>query len=214
MKLHGMIPDSAVRHEARDTSSLIFKEGTREYHLRGAVCWPVMVSGQYMGAALVGGLDVVKNRVVVVAEMTFASIETIMDHERGIITAAGVGQWFNQVWTTFYCHRFFVEDGAAGQHDRYAVEVRASSNIQPQPRFKLVAPMVSYYPVIQQYLNAKRLIYPKDGLVHQLIMQTIAVGPDQATTHPVIRALGVMLAGFMAFPWRNGDVPFVHEAFG
>lgn len=214
MKLSGIIPDSAVRHEGRDTSSLIYKDGTREFHLRGAVCWPVMVSGQFVGAALVGGLDVVKNRVAVLCETTFASIDTIMDHERGTIAAAGVGQWFNQVWTTFYAHRYFVEAGANGQHDRYAVEVRASSNIQPQPRFKLVDPMESYYPVIQQYLNAKRVIYPKDGLCHQLVMQAIAAGPDAKTTHPVIRALGVMLAGFMTFPWRLGDVPFENQAFG
>jgi hypothetical protein len=205
MKLHGIIPEGAVRNEDRDTSSLIYKDYVKEFHLRGGVCWPVMVSGQYIGCALVGGLDVEKNRVAVLCEITFATVDTVMDHERGLIVAAGVGQWFTAVWQAFYCQRFFVEAGANGQHDRYGLEVRANTNIQPQPRFRQVDQATNYYPVIQQYLNAKRLIYPKDGLVHQQILQAMSAGPDMASTHPVIRALGVMLTGFMAFPWRERE---------
>jgi hypothetical protein len=208
MKLHGMIPEAAVRHEQRDTSSLIYREGTGEYHVRGAVCWPVLVSGAYQGCALVGGLDVAKNRVVILCEFVFATVETTMDSDRQSIINVGLASWLSSVWTTFYCYRYFVEAGANGQHDRYGLEVRASPNIRPAPSFKLIDQLANYQPVIQQYLNGRRLIYPKDGLVHQHVMQAMASGPDQASTHPVIRALGVLLSGYMAFPWRKADEPY------
>ena len=211
--LKGMIPLDAVRHGPRDTTALIYEKGASEFHVRGGVCWPVEVSGQFRGCALVAGLDVEKNRVAILCETLFATIPTLLDPETQTITSLGVGSWFNSVWNTFYCHRFFVEAGAGGQHDRYGMEVRNTPEIQPEPRFKLIDAERSYYGVIQQHISNARLIYPKDGITEQAVVHMISQGPDQPTTHPIIRTLGCILNGYMRYPWRNADVEYTNVLY-
>lgn len=214
MKLRGYIPEQTIRYHQRDTVALVFEYGSTEFHVRGSVCWPVMVSGQYLGCVLVGGLDVVKNRVAILAEHTFASVGLMLDpDDPGTVLSFGVGQWFNAVWNTYYCHRFFVEAGATGQHDRYKLEVRVNPDIQPQPRFKLLDAETNYAPVIEQYLQTKRLIYKPGSAVELFVRQSHTAGPDQPTTHPVGRALGTLLNGFLKYPWRKDDQPHAHNSY-
>jgi len=118
-------PRKATFNAKRETSTLYFKDfdDSREFYLRGGVCWP---EGDSDGFALLGGQNVKGNRVHIFEELEFVTVDDII--QDGQIRYHGLSSWLNRAWSKYFAKLYFWEQ-PQDLHKRFSLQVYRSSSL-------------------------------------------------------------------------------------
>ena len=193
-------PRKSTYNAKRKTSTLYFKDfdDSREFYLRGGVCWP---EGDSDGFALLGGQNVKGNRVHVFEEMEFATVDDII--QDGQIRYHGLSSWLNRCWSKYFARLYFRNQPQA-IHDRFWLQIARSRSVEPKPGFiEIDLDKDHERPLVADFVRTERLVIGKDS---ELAKQLEVVRHDDKAQLPAVRALGRLLAGLQRYPFVNHHV--------
>jgi len=189
------------------TTRLHFGNGVvKNFYMRGAIAWP---EGKKEGFALMAGLDLIENVVIIFEQFRFWTIShwlkadgNIHEREDGPGYHLGLIQFITGNLSLYRCCSYFW----GGQHvdiwNRYGKEVYGHS--QTPRRIELIE--VPYVKEIGENLLLEKLKTRKfkgesDSLLSQSTTQFVNMRAADATYDNATLALMVLLAGFEFQPW-------------
>jgi len=198
----------------RKTSILYFPNGdSAEFYMRGGICWPITYECrgkmENNGFALMAGQDIKTQNIYVFEEISFVTIENILNQATGQIEFHGLSYWFNKVWSEYYARKYFWGQDET-LHRRHYLKVIRSPIIEPKPGF-IEVPISDPKDVtssIFQYSQTDKLKIEKES---QLAEQIKMIGPESNTQPPSVQALSFLLVGFEMYPWREPREQTVQE---
>lgn len=204
-------PESARLNRDRKTVNLGFPGGTtREFYLRGGICWPTLVpSGGVRGFALLAGYDVETRVTYVFEEHSFVSVDHVID-ESGIIVSEGLSTFLNLCWTTYFARRFYWRD-VHETYRKYGLQIHRSDMIGANSSMMEMDWREDTQPIHSIFLAlALKTLRYASGTRVDIELKKLTAEPDMKPS-PEIRALMACVAGLEKHPWkeaRYGHCPY------
>jgi hypothetical protein len=194
-------PRKATYNQRRETSTLYFKnlDDSKEFYMRGAVCWP---EGDSDGFAIMAGQQIDNGQVYVFEQAGFITIDDIRGKDQ-IIKYHGLASWLNRCWSKYFARRYFWNQPQA-IHDRFRLQIYRSRSVEPKPGFiEIDLGKTEERPLVADFIRTELLIVGKDS---ELAEQLDIARQDEKAELPAVRALGRCLAGLQRFPFARDHV--------
>lgn len=179
---------------------------SKTYYVRGAVSWPTGVNPGY---ALVSGQDIITKRIWIYGESPFW-------HVQNMEMAKGIWHFFQKMWNTFKCQRYFYSDQK--EHRRFSIQVQRETLLKNKPAF-IEAKYASDSQgnadaLMKEFIKNGRIRVDEDFLINgiegNLGRQTrgyVDGLPIDEDRLPAVKALRALICGFERMPYRENTEP-------
>ena len=214
-------PVRSTRVAKRDTSILEFKDhdpAPTEFQMIGGICWPKpdpRKNNEVYGFAVVLGIDLEANEIVVFEEEKFYTVDHMLDKETGFIEREGACSFFTKAWHKYYCSRFYCNQ-PQDMRRKYLMQCLRSEMVRPNPVFipvhwdALSEPEQCMY----EHLELGRL-HRRDAQLHDEMETHMSQAGAPTHASAPVHALFCALIGQQKFPWLeprkpDDDTPIIH----
>ena len=206
-------PVQAKLNPSRKTTTLWFDDKTSsEVYLRGGMCfpryWQPHVEGVIEGGAVLLGLDVRTGVATEYEAMRWYTVEPVNVSGEGAPEFAGIGHWFNMVWSTYYSRRFDFHQDEPTVH-KWRLQVRRAAMVRPKPLF-IEQPWPrdaeqAEYTILEWNVNHRLRMRKGGELLNAVQRHSERPKMPGMVLDPMIHALICVLIGYDQRPWRDPE---------
>ena len=210
----------------RKTTTLFFDgRPSMECYMRGGICFPISFEDEQgmtdiSGYAVLCGQDVYTKLIWVFEDISWVSIDNIVDQQSNILRYHGLSHWLNKAWSEYFANVFFWQQP---YHlvKRHRIQIIRSEMINPKPRFVEVPVTTGnqymttdFISAIWEKLKSKTLMHGIKGEPETEIQRQLAkIKMGEKQMFPGVHALGVCIMGFNRYPWRAPTERPIQEVF-
>lgn len=198
-------PTRRTYDKHRKTSWLFFDDAEpMEVYVKGGICFPEKYKTsegiKTNGYAVLGCQDIKTQKVYIFEQMSWVTIDDILEDESNQIKWEGLSHWFNKCWTEYFGSNFYFcqEDELT---KRYRIQISRSPMINPKPVMieTIAEKRENIIGNIWHWVMTERVRMQESELHAHLIMTK----EDDTQFFPAVHALGCCLMAFERSPWRE-----------
>lgn len=180
-----------------------------KYYMRGGICFPTLIESGGLGAprdvvgfAVIVGYCFKNYKYYVFGECEFQTIDNVLEPDGGGIALKGACQFFNRMWTTYYCDSYYWA-GHPETVQKYILQALRSDLIQPKPHFIEISTGVpgQQQQSVYEKLQRNAILFRNGGKVHEAFQSYDARSLENAPC--AMKALMDCVSGMDKHPWRK-----------